>query len=76
MPARLCYHPGMLQATDNLIRFIEAQRSKVELAKRWGVAPFTVYKILKRESDVNGSTIAKILEDTGFDFDAAFEQKK
>lgn len=62
----------MLKASNTLIAFIEHQRSRVSLARRWGVSVFTIYKILSRRGDISGATVAAILADTGFDFDTAF----
>ena len=64
----------MLKATARLKDFIENQRSKPLLAERWGVSLATVYKIVNSNGDINGDTVARILSDTGFDFDTAFNR--
>lgn len=62
----------MIYANKTLKSYILGQKDKGDLAEKWGVTKQTVYNILNDDS-VSAETIAKILQDTGFEFEKAFE---
>lgn len=63
----------MLKARSALVDYINAQRNKADLAKRWNISLAAIYNIRNKANDLDGTTIAQILIDTGFDFEKAFE---
>lgn len=65
----------MIKANKPLITYIETQRDKEELAKKWSISLTTIYSILKG-NHIESETIASILNDTGFEFEKAFEIKE
>ena len=65
----------MIKASDILIKYLEGQESIESLAKNLDVTRQTVYAI-KNGGDVSADMVAKLLKETGFDFEKAFEVKE
>lgn len=65
----------MITASKTLKTYIDAQESKPGLAKKLDISRQALYQI-KGGSNISATTVAKILEVTGFDFEQAFEVKK
>lgn len=62
----------MISAGKVLKDFIKNQTSIEDLSEKLGVTRQTVYNILNGES-ISSEMIAKLLNETGFDFEKAFE---
>jgi hypothetical protein len=62
----------MIKAKDTVKEFVRNQADKTELCKRWQISRQTLYNLLGGD-DVSAETIAHILNDTGFEFEKAFE---
>lgn len=64
----------MIVATEATKKFIEAQESIESLAEKFSVTKQTLFNI-KGGERVSSEMIEKILVETGFSFDKAFEIK-
>ena len=62
----------MIKAKDSVKDFIKAQPTLEGFAKRIGTTRQTLHNILNDEN-VSSEVIAKILDETGFVFERAFE---
>ena len=65
----------MIIARESIKNFITSQTSVEELAERLEVAHSTLYSVAKG-NNVSGELVAKLLTETGFDFEKAFEVKE
>ncbi|UOF78284.1 lambda repressor (triple mutanT)/DNA compleX-DNA compleX [Caudoviricetes sp.] len=62
----------MIKAKDSIKTFITSQLSIVELAERLKVSAPTLYSI-SNNGNVSSELVAKLLKETGFEFEKAFE---
>lgn len=62
----------MIHATDVLKDYIKAQKDKESLADKWEITKQTLYNVLNG-GDIGAETIGKILLNTGFEFEKAFD---
>lgn len=65
----------MIVAKDSIKEFISSQQSVEELADKIKVAHSTLYSVAKG-NNVSADIVAKLLTETGFDFEKAFEVKE
>lgn len=65
----------MITAKETVKEFVRNQSDKTELCKRWQISRQTLYNMLSGD-DVSAETIAHILNDTGFEFEKAFEVRE
>ena len=65
----------MIRASKITKEFIRNQNSIEDFADKLGVTKMTVYTILDN-GNVSSAMIAKLLNETGFDFEKAFEVKE
>ena len=63
----------MIQASNNLKSYIQLHENNEVIAKRWDVSRQTVFNILNNKHNISSELIAKILMDTGMEFEKAFE---
>ena len=61
----------MIKASETLVKYIEGQESITDLAANLKTTRQTIYTI-KNGGDVSADMVAKILNETGFDFEKAF----
>jgi predicted transcriptional regulator len=62
----------MIVAQDSIKDFINSQKSIEDLADKINVAHSTLYSVAKG-NNVSADVVAKLLNETGFDFEKAFE---
>lgn len=62
----------MIVAGRLIHEYIKNQRTLESLASKLGVSRQSVYNVLKQEP-LSGDMIAKLLKETGFNFEKAFE---
>lgn len=62
----------MIHASKKLVEFINSQNSIEDFADKLGVTRQTVYNILNQEM-ISSEIIAKIINETGMDFEKAFD---
>ena len=65
----------MIIASKNLKNYIELQADKATFAERLGISRQTLYNI-SEGCNVSDKLQDKIIEETGFDFETAFEMMK
>lgn len=65
---------AIIVAKESIKNFINAQSSVEELADRLKVAHSTLYSVAKGNG-VSSDLVAKLLDETGFDFEKGFETK-
>ena len=65
----------MIVAKDAIKDFINSQKSIEDLADNLGVAHSTLYSVAKG-NNVSSEVVAKLLTETGFEFEKAFEVKE
>lgn len=65
----------MIIAKEPIKNFIEAQQSVEILAEKLDVAHSTLYGVAKG-NNVSSEIVAKLLKETGFDFEKGFEVKE
>ena len=66
----------MIQASTELKKYIGLHSSNEVIANRWEVSRQTVFNILNDKHSISSELIAKILTDTGMEFEKAFEVKE
>ena len=65
----------MIVAKDSIKEFINSQKSVEALAEKLNVVHSTLYSVSKG-NNVSSEIVAKLLTETGFDFEKAFEVKE
>ena len=63
----------MIIAGKSLKNYIEMHNSNQILADRWEVSRQTVHNIMNDKHNISSELIARILTDTGMEFEKAFE---
>lgn len=62
-----------MKITALLLEYIDSQRDLNDLAKRWNVSVQTIYNFKNENYKPSAELIASILNDTGLEFEKAFE---
>ena len=65
----------MIFAKESIVSYIKSQPSIPGLADRIGVTSATLYNIINKEN-ISSELIAKLIKETGFAFEKAFEMKE
>lgn len=62
-----------MKISNAIKTYIESQKDKEDLAKRWNITVTTLYNLMAGKNEPSAPLIESVLRDTGFDFEKAFE---
>ena len=66
----------MIFLSKILREYITAQESMEDFCQRTEISRQTIYNIMKDNANVSSEVVAKLLKETGMDFEKAFEVKE